>query len=57
MTTEYTVTADRVLTEPGLNITRFTGRPQRDRGVRLALSGGGSRAATVSLGPYTCRDR
>jgi hypothetical protein len=50
VTGDYTIKARTTLTEPGLSVTRIAGRPRTLGNVGLALSGGGSRAASASLG-------
>ena len=44
------VQAEVLFTSEGLDITKVSGRPRTLGKVGLALSGGGSRAASVSMG-------
>ncbi len=50
MSREYSVKARTTLTDPGLSVTRFARRPRTPGNVGLALGGGGSRAASASMG-------
>lgn len=56
MSKRYDVTARTTLTNPGLSVTRIAQRPRTPGNVGLALSGGGSRAASASLGVVRALD-